>query len=120
MNNCFNHRRVITVVSYNSVRRVVSILVFAMSIAAFAKCYAQSASPTPDTDTAIDKNGSSSQPDTTASSKAAAKKKQDDVTNGKKEKRGSFVIAPIPISSPAFGSGVLLVVRRPSTTPGSS
>jgi len=110
MNSCFNHRRVITVVSYNFIRRVVCILVFAMSIAAFGNCYAQSASPTPDTDTAIDKNVSSSQPDTTASSKPGSKKKQDDATNGKKEKRGSFVIAPIPISSPAFGSGLLLVV----------
>ena len=27
----------------------------------------------------------------------------------KKEKRGSFVVAPIPISSPAFGSGLLLI-----------
>jgi hypothetical protein len=27
----------------------------------------------------------------------------------KKEKRGSFIIAPIPISSPAFGSGLLLI-----------
>ena len=39
----------------------------------------------------------------------AAKNKQDDDTKPQKEKRGSFVIAPIPISSPAFGSGLLLV-----------
>jgi len=30
-------------------------------------------------------------------------------TKPKKQKRGSLVIAPIPISSPAFGSGLLLV-----------
>ena len=35
--------------------------------------------------------------------------KQDDDQDAKKEKRGSFIIAPIPISSPAFGSGLLIV-----------
>ena len=30
-------------------------------------------------------------------------------TKRKKEKRGSLIIAPIPISSPAFGSGLLLI-----------
>jgi hypothetical protein len=35
--------------------------------------------------------------------------KQDDDTKPAKEKRGSLVIAPIPISSPAFGSGLLLI-----------
>jgi hypothetical protein len=35
---------------------------------------------------------------------------KDDKGKQKKEKRGSFVIAPIPISSPAFGSGLLLIV----------
>jgi hypothetical protein len=35
---------------------------------------------------------------------------QDNQAKQKSEKRGSFVIAPIPISSPAFGSGLLLVV----------
>lgn len=34
---------------------------------------------------------------------------KDDPTKPKKEKRGSFIIAPIPISSPAFGSGLLLI-----------
>jgi hypothetical protein len=33
----------------------------------------------------------------------------DNQTVPKKEKRGSLVIAPIPISSPAFGSGLLLI-----------
>ena len=35
--------------------------------------------------------------------------KQQDQTKPTKEKRGSFIIAPIPISSPAFGSGLLVV-----------
>lgn len=38
-----------------------------------------------------------------------ASDKQDDDTKPAKEKRGSLVIAPIPISSPAFGSGLLLI-----------
>ena len=39
----------------------------------------------------------------------AANDQQDDDTKPAKEKRGSLVIAPIPISSPAFGSGLLLI-----------
>ena len=35
--------------------------------------------------------------------------KQDNDAKPEKEKRGSLVIAPIPISSPAFGSGLLLI-----------
>ena len=34
---------------------------------------------------------------------------QQTTDNSKKEKRGSLVIAPIPISSPAFGSGLILI-----------
>ena len=40
---------------------------------------------------------------------ASAKDQSQDDTKPQKEKRGSLVIAPIPISSPAFGSGLLLV-----------
>lgn len=42
-----------------------------------------------------------------ADADSTKQKKADDVD--KKEKRGSLVIAPIPISSPAFGSGLLLI-----------
>ena len=45
-------------------------------------------------------------PDTVASPKD---KDQDTDKDKQDEKRGSFVIAPIPISSPAFGSGLLLI-----------
>lgn len=38
-----------------------------------------------------------------------ADKGKNSQTKPKKEKRGSFIIAPIPISSPAFGSGLLLI-----------
>lgn len=50
----------------------------------------QSSSPTPDADD-------------------SANDKQDNDKKPAKEKRGSLVIAPIPISSPAFGSGLLLI-----------
>src|SRR3954471_8402488 len=43
-------------------------------------------------------------------SPASSTQQPDDKGKQKAEKRGSFVIAPIPISSPAFGSGILLIV----------
>jgi len=39
----------------------------------------------------------------------SSKQQKDDKGKGKSGKRGSLVIAPIPISSPAFGSGLLLI-----------
>src|SRR4026207_570064 len=39
----------------------------------------------------------------------AVKNDPDDDENEPREKRGSLVIAPIPISSPAFGSGLLII-----------
>jgi len=110
VNSRFNHRRVITVVTYNFVRSVIYILVIAISISAIGNCYAQSPSPTTNSDAVTDKNGSGSQADSTDATQPTNKKQQDDATNAKKEKRGSLVIAPIPISTPAFGSGLLLVV----------
>ncbi|HJU56326.1 MAG TPA: BamA/TamA family outer membrane protein, partial [Pyrinomonadaceae bacterium] len=41
---------------------------------------------------------------------APANQTQDEQGKQKGEKRGSLVIAPIPIKSPAFGSGLLLIV----------
>jgi hypothetical protein len=53
-----------------------------------------------------DKSDQSPQTSATPSSSSP----QDDDDKAKKsQKRGSFVIAPIPISSPAFGSGLLIV-----------
>src|SRR5438552_1325244 len=39
----------------------------------------------------------------------AKDREKNDQTKPKKEKRGSIIVAPIPISSPAFGSGLLLI-----------
>ena len=49
--------------------------------------------------------------DVSKDDEATAVKKQGapDDKNKKREKRGSLIIAPIPISSPAFGSGLLII-----------
>jgi Omp85 superfamily domain len=60
-------------------------------------------SPAPSPDAKI----TTAEQETDAVSDAA--KKQDSQTTPKKEKRGSLILAPIPISSPAFGSGLLLI-----------
>ncbi|HYJ48079.1 MAG TPA: BamA/TamA family outer membrane protein [Pyrinomonadaceae bacterium] len=44
------------------------------------------------------------------STTASSDQQKDNQGKQKGEKRGSLVIAPIPISSPAFGSGLLLIV----------
>lgn len=89
--------------------RVVSSSIFAALAVIFGVSIAQgqSLTPTPAAEvTAEQKPGASS--DTTKGSQPHAKQQQDQ-TKPKKEKRGSFIIAPIPISSPAFGSGLLLI-----------
>jgi hypothetical protein len=67
----------------------------------------QTSTPTPaaDSKTVADESADPNQPSATD----AAKTQGDDKKKEKKEKRGSLVIAPIPISSPAFGSGLLLI-----------
>jgi len=62
--------------------------------------------PTPEGTTVEQKTGRSS--DKTKGSPSTAEPTQNQ-KEPKKEKRGSFIIAPIPISSPAFGSGLLLI-----------
>jgi hypothetical protein len=95
-------------------RRILKILLILLGIAAAIAfgskpVFAQDSSPTPQK-TQPDK----SQPDDSKSTAAAdsdkgsGKKKQDDPNQPKKEKRGSWVIAPIPVNSPAFGAGLIL------------
>ena len=65
----------------------------------------QSPSPTPqENDPPTEEPADKSVPST-----AVAKPQDDDNAKNKKQKRGSLVIAPIPISSPAFGSGLFLI-----------
>lgn len=92
-------------------RRAMSVILFLLIT--FAECptvLAQSPSPTPTEQS--DKNKEQPVGPDGAKMKAAAKSTQqgeEDQEKKKPEKRGSLVIAPIPISSPAFGSGLLLI-----------
>lgn len=85
-----------------------SLLAFAAIILAVATAHGQSPTVTlaPEGTTAEQKTGPSS--DETDDSPSPAEPGQNQ-TEPKKEKRGSFIIAPIPISSPAVGSGLLLI-----------
>lgn len=69
-------------------------------------------SPTPTPEKESDVVGQSPVPTSHAKDQPPAQSKEPKDSKGKqkKEKRGSLVIAPIPISSPAFGSGLLLVL----------
>ena len=69
----------------------------------------QSPAPTPAKTKNEAKQKSRSTSQTQDASAASSDPQDDDKGKPKKEKRGSLVIAPIPISSPAFGSGLLLI-----------
>jgi len=77
--------------------------------ASYAHAFGQSPSPTPaqEGDVVAEKTGSAGQPD--GQPTATPSPQKDDKGKQKGEKRGSLVIAPIPISSPAFGSGLILI-----------
>lgn len=86
-------------------------LLVALSITAGSPtAFSQSPSPTPadEGDAVSQKAVSTGQ--TGGQSATSTDKQQDDQGKQKSKKRGSFIIAPIPISSPAFGSGLLLIV----------
>ncbi len=71
--------------------------------------YGQDAKPSPENSPAVqsdsDKAKTSSNPTAAVVQDADQLKKQDDQ---KKPKRGTWILAPIPINSPAFGSGLIL------------
>ena len=86
-------------------RSLASCLLAAACVAASGpNATGQSPSPTP----AKDGGAISQSPAATGLPKDEPPDQPDD-KGGKGEKRGSFIIAPIPISSPAFGSGLLVV-----------
>ena len=69
----------------------------------------QSSTSTPDKDNnAVDQSGASTNPPKDPS-QSSSKQEKDTKGKTKKAKRGQLVIAPIPISSPAVGSGLVLV-----------
>ena len=84
-------------------RRTISAILISAAVLTCAVSIArgQSSTPSPAADV------TTSEQDPGALSNAAKQKNRK--TKPKKEKRGSLVIAPIPISSPAFGSGLLLI-----------
>jgi len=94
---------------YADIARAVSVLTLVL-ILSLAECIiAVSQSPLPADQT----NERSQEPVPASQSKdhapASPTQKDQEPEKEKGEKRGSLVIAPIPISSPAFGSGLLLI-----------
>jgi Omp85 superfamily domain len=69
-----------------------------------------SPSPTPEKESDALGHSPVSTSQTKDQSPDSTKQQKDEQGKQKSEKRGSLVIAPIPISSPAFGSGLLLIV----------
>jgi len=73
----------------------------AVHILAASPSFSQAAKPSPKKVDRQLKNGGSS---------STANPKKDDDDKPKKEKRGSWIIAPIPVNSPTFGYGLILAV----------
>jgi hypothetical protein len=96
-----------------SITQVVSVLLVCL-IAGSSITLGQAASPSPSVEPGNEDKQTTqkSAPASNDKDQTNAQSGQQDVDNQppKKEKRGSFVIAPIPISSPAFGSGLLLIL----------
>ncbi|HEY3039190.1 MAG TPA: BamA/TamA family outer membrane protein [Pyrinomonadaceae bacterium] len=97
-----------------SVCRAFSTTVFAVAMSMAGNSFAQSQSPrpTPEAEIAAVERNSGPPSDASEPSEPPTKQGKDhqpEPKKEKKEKRGSLVIAPIPISSPAFGSGLLLI-----------
>ena len=86
---------------------LVAVLVAAVCMASNA--FAQPVEASKQGTDAVEDNPSAGDETGDETSKDKTKKQKDDQAKPKKEKRGSLVIAPIPISSPAFGSGLLLI-----------
>src|SRR5215216_6288056 len=94
---------------YAYMARAVSVLTLVV-ILALAECVsAASQSPLPANQTDEGSQNSSSSDQAKDHAPASATQKDQETDKKKTEKRGSLVIAPIPISSPAFGSGLLLI-----------
>src|SRR5215204_692286 len=108
---CNNNVNRSQLLKYADIARAVSVLtlVVILSLTECMTAVSQSPSPLPANQT--DEGSQNPVPSDQAKDHAPASATQDDQEPDKKktEKRGSLVIAPIPISSPAFGSGLLLI-----------
>ena len=88
---------------------LICVLTPSFLVAGSATALNQTPTPSPtNSSNPVNHNPDSSNQKPNASS-APSNQQDDDKANQKSEKRGSLVIAPIPISSPAFGSGLILV-----------
>lgn len=89
----------------------VYLLVAVFLISGSSNVIGQNQKPTKESDAVSRKSAAASQTkeQSKEQSQGAPKQPEDDKGKQKRGKRGSFIIAPIPISSPAFGSGLLLV-----------
>jgi hypothetical protein len=89
-------------------------LTLILVLTAFVNAWAQTATsqPVPEKKKAESADQTSSDPADQTTAKTSVPAKQQETSNAKpkKPKRGSLVIAPIPISSPAVGSGLVLAV----------
>jgi hypothetical protein len=102
--------RLIRLFQWSTIRRgLVGLGLAAVTLNSFiVQCQTPTPSPTKEPVESKDNQPDSKQGSSQTSQSSS--QQQDDNQTKKEEKRGSFVIAPIPISSPAFGSGLLLVV----------
>src|SRR5215212_52244 len=108
---CNNNLNKSQSLKYADIVRAVSVLTLVL-ILALAECMiAVSQSPSPLPANQAKEGSESSVPANQSKDHTPASATQNDQETDKKktEKRGSLVIAPIPISSPAFGSGLLLI-----------
>src|SRR5215213_3682586 len=105
---CNKNARRSQLLKYADVARAVSMLTLVLILASAECMTAMSQTPLPS-----DQTTEGQEPVHADQSKdhtpASATKKDQETDKKKTEKRGSLVIAPIPISSPAFGSGLLLI-----------
>ncbi len=106
---CNNNVNRSQLLKYADIARAISVLTLVLTLALADCMTAVSQSPLPIDQT----NEGSQEPVPAGQSKdqapASATQEDQEPEKEKKEKRGSLVIAPIPISSPAFGSGLLLI-----------
>src|SRR5215217_6801412 len=108
---CNNNVNRSQLLKYADIARTVSVLtlVLILSLTECMTAVSQSPSPLPAKQT--DEGSQNSVPSDQAKdhAPASATPKDQETDKKKTEKRGSLVIAPIPVSSPAFGSGLLLI-----------
>src|SRR5215218_2792457 len=108
---CNNNVNRSQLLKYADIARVVSVLtlVVILSLTPCITAMSQSPSSLPANQTHEGRQNSVPSDQAKDHVPASATEKDQEPEKEKQDKRGSLVIAPIPISSPAFGSGLLLI-----------